>query len=429
VKLHGAYHRSDERHAHAAGGTAMSDRETFRAELETLQREFDAMKPELEVTLRDPALGVEGYVVVWNTGISRGGPLAGCGKGGTRITPSVTLDEVKMLARTMALKSAAVGLPLGGAKSGLRLDPATPGFEKQYRRFVRLCAPLLHENGGPFGGFGFDLGARPEHALWACDELQSTRCFTGKPLQLGGTDYDREGIAGLGVAVAASTMMEVKGDNPARATFAVQGMGALGSAVLRYLSQTGARLAALGDPRYGGTWRFDKPLSAALHRALVQQDSDAVKPQLEAEGTRISDAAGDVLFEPVDILFPCAVHNVITEANVDGVCARYVCEGANGPVTAGARSELDRRGIVLVPDFIANSGGVIAAFVELTSTAASKPEEAKTITREKIAANVRLLFDLVARCGCEPQEAATYIALNRILRTGDALANVAAHRA
>jgi len=159
----------------------------FHAELEALKDYFEAMQPELEATLRDPALGVEGYVVVWNTGISIGGPLGRCGKGGTRITPTVSLPEVRMLARTMALKNAAAGLPLGGAKSGLRADPSSPGFEKQYRRFVRLCAPLLHENGGPFGGFGFDIGARAEHAQWACDEIKSNRCFTGKKLHMEGT--------------------------------------------------------------------------------------------------------------------------------------------------------------------------------------------------------------------------------------------------
>src|SRR6476659_1504427 len=177
-----------------------NEQQTFYAELKALTDFFDAMQPELEVTVRDSVLGVEGYVVVWNTGASVGGPLERSGKGGTRITPTVTLEEVKMLARTMALKNAAAGLPLGGAKSGLRLDPSTSGFEKQYRRFVRLCAPFLYENGGLFGGLGFDIGARPEHALWACDELKSTRCFTGKPVEMGGTDYDRQGIAGLGVS-------------------------------------------------------------------------------------------------------------------------------------------------------------------------------------------------------------------------------------
>jgi glutamate dehydrogenase (NAD(P)+) len=386
----------------------------FHAELQRLRAEFEAMQPELEATLRDPALGVEGYVVVWNTGISAGGPLARCGKGGTRITPTVSLDEVKMLARTMALKNAAAGLPLGGAKSGLRRDPDAPGFERQYRRFVRLCAPLLHENGGVFGGFGFDIGGRPEQALWACDELKSTRCFTGKPLHMGGTDYDREGIAGLGVAVAGSTMLEISGEAAGRATFAVQGMGAMGAAVLRYFGEAGARLAAIGDPRYGGSWAFPAPPSHALHEALVRQDTDAVRSLLAREGTRISDDAGAVLYQDADILFPCAVQNVITQDNVARIRARYVCEGANGPVTEAARSHLHGRGVLLVPDFIANPGGAIAAFVELTSSAAAKADEAKALAREKIAANVREMIAIARRHGCEPQQAALYLALTRI---------------
>lgn len=386
----------------------------MHAELKALKEYFDGMAPELEVTVRDPALGVEGYVVVWNTGITVGGPLEGCAKGGTRITPHVSLDEVKMLARTMALKNAAAGLPLGGAKSGLKLDPSAPGFEKQYRRFVRLCSPFLHENGGAFGGFGFDIGARPEHALWACDELKSTRCFTGKPLNMGGTDYDREGIAGLGVAVAGSTMMEVKGGSPATAAFAVQGMGALGAAVLRYFSETGARLAALGDPKYEGTWTFAKPLSAALHRALVRQDIEEAKSRLPNEGRKFSGNAEDVLYQPVDALFPCAVQNVITAGNVDRIRARYVCEGANGPVTQEARAILHSRGIPLVPDFIANPGGVIAAFVELTSKGANKAEEAKALTRAKITANVRTLFEIAERYSADPQDAGMYMALGKI---------------
>jgi glutamate dehydrogenase (NAD(P)+) len=397
-----------------AAATGFSERDAFYVELRALKGYFDHMAPELEVTVRDPALGVEGYVVVWNTGITAGGPLEGCAKGGTRITPHVTLDEVRMLARTMALKNAAAGLPLGGAKSGLRLDPSATGFEKQYRRFVRLCAPLLYENGGSFGGFGFDIGARPEHALWACDELRSTRSFTGKPLNMGGTDYDREGIAGLGVAVAGTTMMEVKGESPAAAGFAVQGMGALGAAVLRYFGETGARLAGIGDPKYGGTWAFHKPLSTELRRALVKQDIEAANSRLPEEGKKLSESAEAVLYQPVDILFPCAVQNVVTAGNVERIQARYVCEGANGPVTEEARASLHSRRMALVPDFIANPGGVIAAFVELTSGSANKAEEAKALAREKISANVRKLFEIVERYDADPQDAGIYMALSKI---------------
>jgi glutamate dehydrogenase (NAD(P)+) len=392
----------------------LPEQSAFHTKLQVLKGCFEAVQPELEVTLRDPTMGVEGYVVVWNTGISIGGPLERSGKGGTRITPHVTLDEVKMLARTMALKNAAAGLPLGGAKSGLRLDPAAPGFEQQYRRFVRLCAPLLHENGGIFGGFGFDIGARPEHALWACDELKSTRSFTGKPLGMGGTDYDREGIAGLGVAIAGSTLMDVNGAAPASATFTVQGLGALGAAVVRYFSETGARLAALGDPKYDGTWRFDAPLSVELLQALVRQETDEARSLLPREAKLVSSDAAESLYQEADILFPCAVQNVITEANVGRVQARHVCEGANGPITEGGRTRLHQRGIPLVPDFIANAGGVIAAFVELTSSGTNQAEQAKLLTRQGIAANVRRLFDLSRQHGVEPQQAALYMALDRI---------------
>ncbi|HEY0901817.1 MAG TPA: Glu/Leu/Phe/Val dehydrogenase dimerization domain-containing protein [Micavibrio sp.] len=387
----------------------------FYDELADLKARFDDMKPEMEATVRDPELGVEGYVVVWNTRISMGGPMERSGKGGTRVTTSVTLDEVKMLARTMALKNAAAGLPLGGSKSGLRADPAAPDFEKKYRRFVKLCAPYLRENGGPFGGFGFDLGAQPEQAIWACDELKSTTCFTGKPLNMGGTDYDREGIAGLGVAVAGQTMMHVRGVQPQ--TFAVQGMGNMGAAVFRYFRESGARLNAMADPKYGGTWLFDKPLSEELTHALIVQDVAMVKKLLLAEGRHISDDAEEVLYQDTDILFPCAVQNVLTETNSVKVKAKFICEGANGPCTEEARIKFHERGIDLVPDFIANSGGVIAAFVELTSQAAKKADEAKALTREKIAANVREMCAIADRYGAAPQDAGLYIALSKILNS------------
>ena len=387
----------------------------FYDQLADLKTRFADMKPELETTVRDPEMGVEGYVVVWNTAISIGGPMERSGKGGTRVTTSVTLDEVKMLARTMALKNAAAGLPLGGSKSGLRADTSAPDFEKKYRRFVKLCAPFLRENGGSFGGFGFDLGAQPQQAIWACDELKSTTCFTGKPLSMGGTDYDREGIAGLGVAVAGQTMMEVRGVKPGTSTFAVQGMGAMGAAVFRYFSETGARLSAMADPKYGGTWTFTKPLSEELKAALIAQDVTIVNKLLPKEGQKISDEPEDVLYQQTDILFPCAVQNVLTETNSVKVKAKFVCEGANGPCTEEAREKFHERGIYLVPDFIANSGGVIAAFVELTSKSSKKADEAKAMTREKIAANVREMYALADRYAAAPQDAGMYIALNKIL--------------
>ena len=390
------------------------NRETFLSELEVLKRRFESMKPELEVTLRDPAMNVEGYVVVWNTGISEGGPLEYSGKGGTRITDTLSLDEVKMLARTMALKNAAAGLPLGGSKAGMKANSSVEGFEAQYRRFVSLCKPFLHENGGIFGGFGFDIGARPEMPHWACDELGSRRSFTGKPVDMGGTDYDREGIAGLGVAIAGKTLIECAGEEVVGKRFAVQGLGAMGAAVFRYFTEYGGQLSALGDPKFGGSWRFENGVSEDLKQALITMDADTAKALIEAEGTQISDSPEHVLYEPVDILFPCAIQGVIRDDNVHKLQARYITEGANQPITADTYPMLQERGIPTVPDFIANPGGIIAAFVELTSASEDKVKEAKELTISKISQNVRDMMALAENYDVEPVHAGMHLALNRI---------------
>lgn len=386
----------------------------FQLMLQSLRERFAAMQPELEVTLRDPSMDVEAYVVVWNTGISIGGPLERMGKGGTRILPTLSLDEMKMLARTMALKNAAAGLPLGGAKSGIRADSSAPGFEEKYRRFVSMCKPFLFENGGVFGGFGFDIGGRPEHALWACDELGSTRSFTGKPLDMGGTDYDRLGIAGLGVAAAARAMLQAQGKDASGTSFAVQGLGAMGAAVVHYFAGFGGRLDYIGDPRYGGTWHFARGASAEFIAALFAQDMERVRALLAIEAQCVDSDPGAVLLCETDILFPCAVQEVLTGANADKVRANAVVEGANGPCTPEARTIMHERGITVIPDFIANPGGIIAAFVEMTMTQGDKAQAACDMTRTRIAANVAELMDIVEKQGVSPADAGLYLALTRM---------------
>ncbi len=388
---------------------------TFSEELTKLRTEFDTRPPVWVETVQDADLGVEGYVVVWNTKISEGGPLNNCGKGGTRIKPDLTLDEIKMLARSMALKMSAAGLPLGGSKSGLKADPKADGFERKYRRFVSLCKPFLHENGGVFGGFGFDIGADPVHAIWACDELNSTRCFTGKPLEMGGTDYDREGIAGLGVAIAAKTLLEEHGETAKSTTYAVQGLGAMGAAVVRYFDEYGGALRAISDPLYGGTWAFESDPPTELIEAIIQRDTEEVNTLFPTCARKVSEDTQDVLYQEVDVLFPCAVQYVLTEENVSKLKSRFILEGANNATTDGAYRALYDMGIIDIPGIIANPGGVIAAFVELTSNSENKVQEAKDMTIQKIAENVRLLMALVRQHKVSPADVAEYMALSNII--------------
>jgi len=402
----------------------MSDATGFLRELHELQARFESLEPELWLTVRDPNLDVEGYVVVWTTLNAMGGPLGRIGKGGTRITPTVTIDEIGRLARTQSLKNAAAGLQLGGAKSGLCADPRAAGFEEKYRRFVTLVSPLLQENGGPWGGLGYDLGGDPSHCLWACDELGSTTCFTGKTVEMGGTDYDSEGIAGLGVAVAGATLLKHRGQDIGGTAAAVQGLGAMGAAVARYYTDLGGMVTTLSDPRIGGTWRLKEPLSGALLDDVVVMDFMAIKEHLDRDGHEHLPLDA-VLYGDEPLLFPCAVQDVINTNNVPRLHAKYVVEGANNPCTAAARVALHMRGIDVIPDFIANPGGAIAAYVELTSSVsneenartAAKVDEAKHTTRTMVADNVVQVLDLSISTDASPTDAATLLAMRRVFGT------------
>ena len=394
----------------------------FKKQLEDLERSFNNLAPELEVTVRDPRIGVEGFVVVWNTPRSSIDEIPPCGKGGTRITPATSLDEIKMLARIMALKNAAAGLPIGGAKSGLCDDPRTAGFEKRLRRYAQLVAPLLVERGGIWGGFGFDIGVKPHHAEWVCDELGTRTCFTGKSIEHGGTDYDREGIAGYGVSEAAASALEIQGGDVAKTTYAVQGLGAMGAAIIRFFSQYGGRLHAVADPLLGGCVIFKDGASPALCAAIAGHDIERIKELAHQEG--VACPLDAVLLQDVDVLFPAEVQDVITKENVGLIKARMIVEGANSPCKPPARSILHDRGVLVLPDFIVNSGGIIAAFVEMTSSVSieenrktkQKVQEAKRITKDKIRENVRQVLETAFSLGVEPSLVARHLALSRIFQ-------------
>ena len=389
-------------------------------QLEELELRFNEDRPELELTVRDNELGLEGYLVVWNSAPGKRGPLGPCGKGGTRITPNLTLEEIRMLAKRMALKNAAAGLAMGGAKSGFRADPDSSTSEKLYRRFARLLAPNLIENGGIFAGFGFDIGARPEHPRIVCDELKSMRCFTGKPLELGGTDYDREGLAGYGVVVALATMLEEHGEDITAQSVAVQGLGAMGMAVVKYLLERGGNLAAVSDPRIGGSYRFVPDLHKDLLHVVEGGDLTELHKLLKSRAEFFP--LDDIISEPVDILVPAAIQDAITADNCHLVRAKYIVEAANNPCSASAQIKLELSEVKILPDFIANPGGIVAAFVELTSKVS--PEEnvrtranviaSKKYIDEKISSNVRHCVELANENEVGLISAGRYLALSNI---------------
>lgn len=395
---------------------AFSSSDDFLADLHHLQQQFDAIPPLLEQRFVDKGNDVEGYVVVWNSAICKGGPLfengKGCGKGGTRVQSGLTLDHVKRLARAMAQKNAAAGLPMGGAKSGLNLDPADPAYEHKWKIFVQMVkdSGILYEDGGVFGGFGYDVGCRPPlNALWTIEQLGSGPAMTGKPAEYGGTDYDKRGIAGFGVAVAARTVLEEKVGTAQGKSYAVQGVGAMGGAVLRYFAEFGGVLKAVSDLKYGGTWVFDQEPSEKLL-------NDPSAENVEAEGRKISESPLAALYADVDVVFPCALEDAITIDNVERIKATFIVEGANNPTTDEAHKALFEKGTFIVPDIIANPGGIIAAYVEMTSDIGDKAAEAFCLSEDRIAQNVVQLISLVKAYDVSPDLAADYITYKNILK-------------
>lgn len=396
--------------------TSQNASDDFDQKLVELKSRFGLMQPELEMTFTDEEMDVEGFVVVWNTAISENGPLykngKGCGKGGTRIQQDLSLDDVKRLARAMAEKNAAAGLPLGGAKSGLNADPNAPDYQEKWKRFVRLVkeSGILKEDGGVFGGFGYDVGGKPPlNALWTIEELGSGKSFTGKPLDQGGTDYDKIGIAGYGVAVAGKTLLEEMGHAPAGATFAVQGVGAMGGAVVKYFTGFGGTLKYVSDPKYGGTWHFKNGASETFVNEPTLEN-------IKAEAEKISDGNEGALYQDVDIVFPCALEDTVTKENAHKIKAKFMTEGANNPTTDEGHQILFENGVAVVPDILANAGGIIAAYVEMTSEADDKAQEAMDTTLVRVADNVREMLALMNETQGRADQVADYMTYKKILK-------------
>jgi glutamate dehydrogenase (NAD(P)+) len=296
-----------------------------------------------------------GYRVLYNT--SRG-PA----KGGIRFDMKVTLEEVKALAAWMTWKCAVVNLPFGGAKGGVICDPLAMSvgeLERVTRRYTKGIMSLL----GPDTDVPApDVNTNERVMAWVMDTYSmhvgrtENAVVTGKPVEMGGSLGRRE-ATGRGVMLMTREAMAHLGLPMAGATVAVQGFGNVGSVTADLLNKQGCKIVAIGD-RVG-----------AFHNANgidVPAAIEYVKQHRSLEGYTGGDAisADDLLTLEVDILVPAALENVITTKNAPKIRARMICEGANGPTTAAADAILDEKGVFVVPDILANAGGVTVSYFE-----------------------------------------------------------------
>jgi glutamate dehydrogenase len=288
----------------------------------------------------------------------------GPGKGGVRFHQDVSLDEVKALATWMTFKCQVTGLPYGGGKGGIVVDPrelSQGELERLSRGYIRALADVI---GDDLDIPAPDVNTNAQIMSWMIDELANIRgrlelgAITGKPVGFGGS-LARTEATGYGVALMARRIAEKLGFDFNGARVSVQGFGNVGSYTALFLYELGAKVVAIAD--VSGTLVNDDGFDIPALIEYVKNNKNRVIDGFN--GAKTMD--GSKIFEvPVDVLLPCALENQITAEVAEKIQAKAVVEGANGPTTPDGDEVLARRGIPLVPDILANSGGVTVSYFE-----------------------------------------------------------------
>ncbi len=286
----------------------------------------------------------------------------GPGKGGIRFHQSVNVDEIAALSADMSIKCAVVNIPYGGAKGGVRVDPTTLSpaeLERLTRRYAFSIAPVI----GPETDIPApDVNTDPQVMSWIMDTITMLRGYsapgvvTGKPLAIGGT-LGHAGATSLGVTICTLALLKNLARSPENERVIVQGYGKVGSPLVKLLSERGMKVVAVAD------------VKGAIH-VPEGIDPDALARHYGEAGTVVGLAGSDTVDSdqfwsvPSDIAIPAALGGVITEKVAETITASVVVEAANGPTTGEGAAVLHDRGVPVVPDVLANAGGVVASYFE-----------------------------------------------------------------
>ncbi|GAB3535191.1 Glu/Leu/Phe/Val dehydrogenase [Photobacterium alginatilyticum] len=350
----------------------------------------DEFGPFKVIQLHEPSLSLKAALVVDNVAM---GPSIG----GIRMAPDVTIDECFRLARAMTFKNAAAGLPHGGGKAVICADPKMPKAEKQ--AVVRaFCQGLRNEESYIFAP---DMGMDEECMAWIRDEVGRV---VGLPRELGGIPLDALGATGWGLSHAVDVVAEHYGISIQGARFVVQGFGAVGKHVSRFLIEKGARLVGVADSR--GAICDEKGFDIDTLIELKEQGKSVTE---YPDATMVS--ADDLIEQECDLWIPAARPDVIHEGNVQRLNTRAVIQGANIPCSKEAEAYLHQQGILCLPDFIANAGGVICASMEYHGATQAAAFDA---IQEKVRRNTEEVLCRITTQSVSPREAATALAKERL---------------
>jgi glutamate dehydrogenase (NAD(P)+) len=354
--------------------------------------------PEYEIRVSIPVQmdngGIQvftGYRVIHNT-------ARGPGKGGIRFDPSVTAEDVRALAAWMTWKCAVVDVPFGGAKGGILCDPSQMSRNELERLTRRYTSRIIGTLGPDSDVPAPDVNTNDQTMAWILDTYSmhvgrfTPAVVTGKPIALGGS-YGRADATGRGCLVVIREALEHLGMPIPGATVAIQGFGKVGAAAARLLDEAGCKIVAISD--VGGAIYNPNGIDVrAAHEWVRRHRLLNGFPG----GEPIDNS--ELLSLDVEVLVPAAMENVITSDNARHVQARIVCEGANGPTTAAADDILESKGVFVIPDILANAGGVTVSYFEwVQNKAAYRWREA--LVNERLAEMMQRAFHEVLRMSSE----------------------------
>lgn len=356
---------------------------------------FDGFGPEKILEVYNPKVGMHGFVVLDNLSL-------GPGKGGIRMTPTVSIDEVSRLARAMTWKCALADLPFGGGKSGIIADPKKLTKEKKkeiieaFSKALKVVCPDTYI-AAP------DINTAEEEMRWFANANGDKKCTTGKPSDMGGLPHEL-GSTGFGVYHATLVACKHMGLDVTKATVAIEGFGNVGQFAAKFLSGKGAKIVATSDSK-GVIYNTN-----GLDFAKLMETKERNGSVTNYDDGEVLDGK-EIIGIDCDILITAAVPDLIKPSDVSKVKATLIVEGSNIPMTAETEEQFAKKGVLVVPDFVANAGGVISSYVEYIG---GDEKKMFALVEEKIVKNTELVLAKAKEERIIPRKAAQAIAEERV---------------
>jgi len=393
--------------------TTAAQRLGLSAEQQLLLRTpFREVKVSVPVQMDDGSLRVFAGYRVQHSG------ARGPAKGGIRFHPGVEIGEMHALAEIMTWKTALVDVPFGGAKGGIACDPSKLSLA-ELERLTRRYVSRIHRFIGPFRDIPApDVNTNEQVMAWILDEFSSRHgyspaCVTSKPVELGGI-RGRSTATGTGIGMVLTEHLKARGRSMSGVRVAIQGFGNVGSNAAAYIERHGGEIMAVSDVNGGILSSGSRPLHVHDLIEHVQLTGTVVgfPGSLPIENN-------ELIALPCDVLIPAALENAIDESNAGEVRASVIIEGANLPTTAGADRILHSKGIDVVPDLLANAGGVVASYFEWTQNLQQAQWPRQKVNRKLRAYLVRAyraVHEIASARDMSLREAAWLIAIERVAR-------------